>query len=248
VVALREHAEYLVSEFARAPAPRLLVQPSDRGTAAAILLAAHRISWWDPEATIALFPSDHFVIEEAAFMDHVADVVMAVGQHPGWIVLLGAQPTDAETEYGWIEPGQLLSQTATGPLYRVRRFWEKPTLEIARACLAGGGLWNTFVMVAKASVLIDLGRQLLPDLHNQFARIAPCADTENEPRAIEETYMATPNVNFSQAVLDRCPPSLVVSRLPPLTWCDWGTPERVLKSLRRLGVCPSWAAAWKAEV
>jgi mannose-1-phosphate guanylyltransferase len=243
VVALREHAGYLMSEFAGVPTPRLLVQPSDRGTAAAILLAAHRISWWDPEATIALFPSDHFVIEEAAFMDHVADVVMAVDQHPGWVVLLGAQPTDAETEYGWIEPGQPLGQTATGPLYRVRRFWERPTLERARACLAGGSLWNTFVIVAKASVLIDLGRQLLPDIHEQFTRITPCADTEHEPRAIEAAYMALPNANFSQAVLDRCPPSLAVSRLPALTWCDWGTPERVLKSLRRFGVSPSWAAA-----
>lgn len=243
VVALREHAGYLESEFAGAPVPRLLVQPCDRGTAAAILLAAHKISWWDPQATVALFPSDHFVLEETVFMDHVAGVVAAVEQHPGWVILLGAQPTDPDREYGWIEPGEPLGQMAIGPLYRVRRFWEKPTVETARVCLARGGLWNTFVAVAKASTLIDLGRQWLPDLHGRFARLARFADTVDESRAVQEAYLAIPSINFSKAVLDRCPPSLIVSRLPALTWRDWGTPERVLRSLRRHGVSPPWAAA-----
>lgn len=241
VVSLLEHVRYLVSDLAGAPLPRVLVQPSDRGTAAAILLAAHRISWWDPEATIALFPSDHFVFEETVFMDHVAGVVAAVEQRPGWTILLGAHPTDPETEYGWIEPGEPLGYAPAGPLYRVRRFWEKPTLQTARVCLAGGGLWNTFVMVAKAFTLIDLGRQWLPALHRQLVGIARFADTANESRAIQETYVATGRADFSHAVLDRCPAALAVSRLPALTWCDWGTPERVLTSLRRLGISPLWA-------
>jgi mannose-1-phosphate guanylyltransferase len=242
VVALLAHVRYLVSDLEGASFPRLLVQPSDRGTAAAVLLAAHRISWWDPEATIALFPSDHFVVEETVFMDHIAGVVAAVEQRPEWTVLLGAHPTDPETEYGWIEPGEPLGYTAAGPLYRVRRFWEKPPLEKARVCLAGGGLWNTFVMVAKACTLIDLGRQWLPALHRQLVRIARFADTTTESRAIQETYAATGKADFSQAVLDRCPAALAVSRLPALTWCDWGTPERVLTSLRQLGIYPPWAA------
>lgn len=243
VVGVREQAAYLATEFAGASAPRLLIQPADRGTAAAILLAAHWISWRDPEATIALFPSDHFVVEEAAFMNHVADVAMSVERHPGWMVLLGAQPTDPETEYGWIEPGAPLGRTGSGPVYRVRRFWEKPSPETARACLTGGSLWNTFVVIAKASTLIDLGRTLLPDLDRLFARIATFADTDDEPRVIQEAYRVAPAANFSQAVLGRRPSSLVVSRLPALTWCDWGTPERVLKSLNRIGVSPSWAEA-----
>lgn len=241
VVSLLEHVRYLVSDLAGAPFPRLLMQPSDRGTAAAILLAAHRISWWDPEATIALFPSDHFVSEETVFMDHVAGVVAAVEQRLGWTILLGAHPTDPETEYGWIEPGEPLGYTAAGPLYRVRGFWEKPTLETARVCLAGGGLWNTFVMVAKAFTLINLGRQWLPALHRQLVRMARFADTANESHAMREAYTAMRSLNFSKAVLDRCPAALAVSRLPALTWCDWGTPERVVMSLRRLGISPPWA-------
>jgi mannose-1-phosphate guanylyltransferase len=133
IVTLRDHADYFTAEFAGAPMPRLLVQPDDRGTAAAILLAAHRIHAWDPEAIVVMFPSDHFILEEAVFMDHVASVAAAVSREPRWIVLFGAQPTEPETEYGWIEPGESLGETAAGPLHRVRRFWEKPSVETARA-------------------------------------------------------------------------------------------------------------------
>ena len=91
--------------------------------------------------------------------------------------------------------------------------------------------------------LIGVGRQCLPVLHRRVARLAQFADTANESCALHEAYTAMGSADFSKADLDPCPPSLAVSTLPALTWCDWGTPERVLKSLRRQGVSPSWAAA-----
>ncbi len=99
------------------------------------------------------------------------------------------------------------------------------------------------MLVAKASTLEDLGRQFVPAVHSQLVRAARFADTPDEARAIEDGYAAMPSANFSQAILGPCPPALVVSALPALTWCDWGTPERVLRSLERLGAAPSWAAA-----
>jgi len=241
VVTVRRHAAYLAAEFAGTPTPRVLVQPEDRGTAAAVLLAAHRISWWDPGATVVAFPSDHFILEEAAFMAHVAAVAAAV-RHAEWIVLFGARPTEPETDYGWIEPGESLAWTPAGSLHRVRRFWEKPSGDTADACLAGGCLWNTFVVAARASTLVEAGRQLLPELHQRLASIAPFADTREEAPGIERAYAVAPTANFSRSILGRRPPGLAVSQLPAITWCDWGTPERVLQSLGRAGISPSWAA------
>lgn len=243
VVTLRDHARYLAAEFTASPPPRMLVQPEDRGTAAGVLFAAHRIRWWDPEATVVVCPSDHFILEESAFMDHVADVAAVVSRHPDWMVLLGARPTEPETEYGWIEPGEPLPWSTGRALRRVRGFWEKPSAEMARACLAGGCLWNTFVFVAKVSTLVDAGRRFLPDLHDLLAWIAPFADTTDEAWAIEQAYALASSANFSRSILECCPSSLAVSRLPDLTWCDWGTPERVLRSLRQVGIEPPWVGA-----
>ena len=35
-------------------------------------------------------------------------------------------------------------------------------------------------------------------------------------------------------------PMLAVTTLTGVTWCDWGSPRRVVASLERLGIRPSW--------
>lgn len=241
VVAHGGHARYLADEMARGPLPRLLVQPSDRGTAAAILLAAHWISWRQPEATVALFPSDHFIGGEREFMDHVLAVTAFVRAHPKWAVLLGAVPKEAETEYGWIKPAACVGEVVGGPVRRVSQFVEKPAPAEARAMAARGWLWNTLVLVVRVPALIDAGWQALPALSARLARIEPFAGSEDEPRALEQAYQLAPEANFSRAVLEACPSFLAVSELPgAVSWCDLGTPNRVMASLRGAKVAPPW--------
>ena len=108
VVTTEIHSPYFASEFSGPGAPRVgkvLVQSQDRGTAAGILLPTQWIAWRDPEATVAIFPSDHFVANDAAFMRHVTSLAAVVERHPGRIVLVAATPDSVETGYGWIEPG-----------------------------------------------------------------------------------------------------------------------------------------------
>ncbi len=135
IVTMQSHAPYMSELVSHREAAHVLAQPRDRGTAAAILLPAHWIAWRDPEATVAVFPSDHFVLGESTFMEHVAGIAEWIDRHPARICLLGAQPGGPETEYGWIEPGEVLDGEKTGLIRQVRRFWEKPSEAMARACL-----------------------------------------------------------------------------------------------------------------
>ncbi|HKA04946.1 MAG TPA: sugar phosphate nucleotidyltransferase, partial [Acidimicrobiales bacterium] len=89
VVAVESQAADL-TEHCRGPrGPHVLLQPHDRGTAAGVLLPAHWIGARDPEATMAVFPSDHFVLEEERFVEVVDAVSGFVARHPSWIVVLG---------------------------------------------------------------------------------------------------------------------------------------------------------------
>jgi mannose-1-phosphate guanylyltransferase len=240
VVTQRNHDRYLAGALDGAPVRRVLAQPEDRGTAAGVLLPTHWIHSYDPEAIVAGFPSDHFVLEEGAFMEHVADVIEVVREHPDWIVLLGARPIEADPEYGWIEPGELLAWSRAGdPLSRVRRFWEKPSSLAAAACLEKGWLWNTFVFVARTASLLEAAARFLPHLHERLSLILSFKDTELEPWALRQAYALAQKASFSRSVLELLPPSLVVSRLPRLTWSDWGTPERVIRTLRTAGLVPA---------
>src|SRR6185503_544870 len=93
VVTVRRHVDYITEEFrSAAEPPYVLVQPEDRGTAAAILYAAQWIAWRDPGATIAVFPSDHFILGEATFMAHIQEVAGVLERHPDRVMLVGAQP------------------------------------------------------------------------------------------------------------------------------------------------------------
>ena len=180
IVSQQRHADYMAAEFYRAATPHLLVQPENRGTAAGVLFPAHWIHWHDPKAIVAVFPSDHFIPDGPAFMAHARGVAAFVSRHPERVVLLGARPTEPETDYGWIEPGATLGRIGAEPIFRGRRFLEKPSLDTARTALSVGCLWNTFVFVATTATLLAEGRRALPELSDRLARIAPYAGTERE--------------------------------------------------------------------
>ena len=114
VVGLESHERYLAREFDEPGGPHVLKQPESRGTAAAVLFAAQWIEAREPGATVVFFPSDHFIQEEGAFMEQVSDVARFVRRQPKWIGLLGVQPGEPETEYGWIEPGERVAWTGRG--------------------------------------------------------------------------------------------------------------------------------------
>lgn len=225
VVTCREHDSYVAEEFSGTGTQQILVQPEDRGTAAGILYPAHWIEQQEPEAIVAVFPSDHFILEQNAFMAHVLDVAAFVREHPSRLVLIGAPPSTPEPEYGWIQPGELLANA----VHHVQRFWEKPVEDQARALMANGCLWNTFVFVARVETLLLAGRMFLPELTVRLAGIA----ARTAPwHSVERAFAEAPSADFSRAVLEQCPPFLAVSPLPALTWSDLGTPERVLQTLQ----------------
>jgi mannose-1-phosphate guanylyltransferase len=241
VVTLASHARYLAAELAGRPEIQVLSQPSDRGTAAGVLLPAHWIRARDPHAMVAVFPADHFILDESVFMGHVAEVTAYVTAHPEWLVLLGAQPTGCDPDYGWIEPGEPLGVAGPRPVYRIRGFREKPSGEVARRLWALGCLWNTFVFAASVATLIDAGFRCLPLLHDRLIRLGVFAGTQYESWALGQAYLLAPRADFSQAVLESPSMALAVSPVPTCMWCDLGTPERVAKSLRASGTPPpSW--------
>ncbi len=245
VVSLAGHARYLEAELAGFPKVHVLAQPSDRGTAAGVLLPTHWIHARDPHGTVAVFPADHLVVEEALFMRRVAEVARFAKGHPEWLVLLGAQPTGPDTDYGWIDPGDRVGWSGAGPIYRVRGFREKPSDELARSLFTRGCLLNTFVFATSTAALIDAGLQCVPLLHDRLIRLSVFLGTQYEAWALRRAYRFAPTADFSRTVLQSPSMPLAVAPLPTLTWCDLGTPDRLARSLEKLGASPTELATLK---
>ena len=241
LVLTRPHEPFYASLLADAARESLVVQPCGRGTAPAILYGLLRVAEVAPLATVALFPSDHYVSDDAAFMAHVDASFAAAEARPDRIVLLGMEAAGPEVQYGWIEAGDRLLDGPTYPVYQVRRFWEKPTLALAETLCERGCLWNTFVLVAKVPALLALIRRAAPDLWDAFMTAWLGRSIPGETEAMRSLYTRLPSTNFSEEVLGTRAAELAVLPVRGVTWSDWGEPARVLGTLERLGIRPEWA-------
>ena len=239
----RGHLQFLAG--IEEPAPGTVIeQPADRGTAPGIFLPTALVAARDPSATVVVMPSDHFIHPKADFIALAQAACREAAEQPGKLVMLGARPLWPETDFGWILPAA--AQHAL-PLRPVAGFEEKPDRERAERFLAVGGLWNTMIVAARVDTLWRLGQRLLPqmmlplDALRRELRDLPEERSRAEiDRAISRAYHRMPHADFSRDLVQRCPGAALVLSLGSIEWSDWGRPERVAESLRRLGKKPAF--------
>jgi mannose-1-phosphate guanylyltransferase len=232
IVATRKHERFFGQALREAPGP-LIVQPENRGTAPAILYGVLSIRHRDPGANIATFPSDHYFTNEVAFMTQVRAAFRIVEQRPELIVLLGIVPDSPAVDYGWIEPGDSVPETPDTPLFRIHRFWEKPSLALADQLLARGCFWNSFVVVGSADALVVLLQDTVPALYRSFEPVLPMLGTLEEADAVDRVYMDLLPIDFCTEVLAVSPQILVVMPVADTGWTDLADPKRTLSLIAR---------------
>lgn len=206
----------------------VLFQPSDRGTATGVLLALTPVLDANPDAVVLLTPSDHGVRNDNRFRRGVLEAALRVRRHND-VVLFGAEPTQANDDYGWIVPGE--GRGLTG-LRTVRAFVEKPPSSEAETLLANGGVWNTMVVVARASTL----RALFAEHLNQLVQIFDAALQLSPPERDDFFSGAYPSLDswdFSRDLLTPARDLLVYTWPRAIGWSDLGTPERFQGWLRQ---------------
>jgi mannose-1-phosphate guanylyltransferase len=193
-----------------------------------------------PDATVAIYPSDHFVYPEPTFNRAVAEAVALADQHEDRVVLLGVSPSGPETEYGWIVPGRPLPGTSDDRARAVSRFIEKPAKNAAESAFRNGALWNTSILVGKVQSFWRLGWRRLPQMMVPFVELWDSLGTENESAVLERIYRTLPTLDFSRDLLQAATANLVVSKLSNVLWSDWGSPARIRETLELIGVRPQW--------
>jgi len=191
----------------------------------------------DPDSVVVLVPCDHYYSDDEGFERAIRSIISSAEQYPDAVVLLGAEARYAELEYGWIEVGTAISETPI-PLFRVTRFWEKPSLSKAQELLRRGCLWNTFVTAGRASTLLEVLCAAVPNVVLAINRAL--ADDD-----IEGVYPALPAVDLSREVFAAQPHRLLTVRDAASGWADLGSPSRIMEVLGRSNIHPAW---WLREV
>jgi mannose-1-phosphate guanylyltransferase len=249
IVLSRQHARFYQPFSCNVGDDNLVVQPRNRGTAAAILYALFCLIRRGRRGTVAILPSDHYVGDDRRFMLHVEAASSVAAALPERLLLLGIPADKPESQYGWIEPAQPLDLDLVdnrlmgiGPPLRIRRFWEKPSPEVAIELWRQGFFWNSFVIVAGISALLDLFARASSQLYISFAQLFSLFGTTNESAAVARLYDNIPSVSFSDNILTEFCGEFLVLPVRGVQWSDLGEPTRVRNIVAQLGLRPKWLA------
>ena len=211
----------------------VLYQEQDRGTAVGVLLGLSTILEQMPNAFVLLTPSDHGVAQDWQFRAGLTEAMGELAAGRSDIVLFGAEPTHASADYGWI------TASDNGPTVRsIDTFVEKPTREDATRLLGSGGVWNTMVLLARATALERLFATHLPQHAAAFAEARKLRGGARQ-EFLHLAYAQLPAADFSRDVLTPARGLSLYTWPAAMGWSDLGTPERFNAWNRSMG---RWSA------
>src|SRR5678816_2762160 len=232
-VVTKGHERFYREELADVDRSRVLEQPANRGTAVAIIVALLQLLELEADAVVGIFPSDHYYADDSEFAATVKSAIDVISEQDNSIVLIGAKPEWPEVEFGWIEPGVLITNRTRTPLFGVSRFCEKPRLAEARSLMRKGGLWNTFITIGRASAFLKLlSATVLPAMTSMAEAVAR--------GDLQSVYNEIETIDFSKHVLSMHTSGLLVMPDNMSGWADLGNQERVIDTLDRNNIEPAW--------
>jgi mannose-1-phosphate guanylyltransferase len=243
VVTHHEQSEGVRRQLRKVPSRHVLIEPVGRNTAAAIGLAAIHLLKEESggDALMAVLPADHFIGKTARYRQIVRAALKLAAQ-PGALVVLGIPPSRPETGYGYIErsPGNKSRQSISAGEYgyAVRRFTEKPSLQLARKYVASGRyLWNAGMFFWRVSTFLESLERYLPKTHAALMRIAATIGTSRYSAALRREYSRLENISIDYALLEpasRDPKHARVFVIPAaIEWSDVGSWAAVYELLAK---------------
>lgn len=218
----------------------LIEQPHDAGSLAATLLSIAHVIEQNPEATVLVMPADQFVHPEERFLRNVAQA-SHLARSPGHpLVVLGAVPHHSEADAKQIldapgaadgassDPGALVIHPHDGPG--------------TGTVFLKGELWNTGIMVARASTFWEIGRRLLPDTIRRFNTLRQViklvlegsAPKEHAALALAHAYHGLGRNGSTFDAVQHAKESVLALSMEGVLWSDWAHPERVARTLEAL--------------
>lgn len=206
----------------KAESVRTVYEPVGKNTAPAIavlcqlLLAQNKVN-----EVVAIFPSDHLITKEAAFLD-VVKFAETVAQE-NKVVTLGITPSYPETGYGYIQT-KAVSVKDNGSLkaYSVVKFHEKPSLDKAKEFLSQGSFsWNAGIFVFKVSHMASLFAKHQPEMWSLVSTLK--ADASN----LEEIYSKVVSISIDYAIMEKLGGDELTCIPAEFGWSDVGSWDAV---------------------
>ncbi|MCO8122780.1 sugar phosphate nucleotidyltransferase [Stieleria sp. TO1_6] len=215
------------------PPANLVGEPAKRDTAPCIGLAAALVHHQDPDAVMAVMPSDHVIGTDQQFCQAIEAAHQLVLQDPTRIVTFGIKPTYPAESFGYIQRGAPLpagnDSGQTGPgqtdsvnAYAVAQFKEKPDQTTAQHYLESGDFyWNSGIFLWRASTILEALKTNQPQMYAHIETIANAIGRPDYQDVLEREFSAIEGTSIDYAVMESYPNVAVIEA--PFEWDDVGS-------------------------
>ncbi len=174
VVTNAAYVDIVRQQLPEIPASHILAEPAARNTAPCIAWACWRIREENPQANVVVTPADAVVLQPDEFRRVIGNALQFTASNDV-IVTIGIKPSRPETGYGYVET----AAQASGEIYNVKEFKEKPDADTAKRYLAAGNyLWNAGIFVWNVKTIMEAIRKYKPAIAETMDRICSSGDVE----------------------------------------------------------------------
>ena len=224
----KDYKELVRSQLPGIPEKNILCEPVGRNTAPCIGLGAVHMAKKYDDAIMLVLPSDHLIKFNKMFLSVLKDSC-DVAEKDRNLVTIGITPTYAETGYGYIK---FDSHVMEGRAYKVDRFVEKPSLEVAKEYLETEEyLWNSGMFVWKLSSILYNLERFMPETFAGLRRIQASIGTSEEEDVLRKEFAQFQSQSIDYGIMEKAENIYTVPGT--FGWDDvgsWLAVERIRKS------------------
>lgn len=217
IVANKLYGQLIQEQLPEIHPDQILLEPQRRNTAPCIAFASHHISAINPKANIVVAPSDHLILKEIEFLDHIKEGLKFVSEQEV-LLTIGIKPNHPETGYGYIQKGHQKIDSFT----KAKAFTEKPNLDLAKVFVESGEfLWNSGIFLWNVQSILKAFEEFLPDIYATFSSGKHLFNTPQEADFIEKIFSSCPNISIDYSIMEKAPNVYVQEG--NFGWSDLGT-------------------------
>ena len=221
VVTVEEQMREMRKQVPAIPEENYLIEPSPRGTASVVGFAAAVLKKRDPEAIMAILPSDHFIRNQDLF-HYLLRAAFDVARQD-YLVTLGIAPISPSMAYGYIQQGEHLKGEFKYPVYKVKGFKEKPDEKTAQGFMRSGGYsWNSGIFIWRANVILSEIQKQMPELFSALSEISSAWGTVKQNEVLRIHWRALKAETIDYGVMEHAE-NVAVLPASGLGWNDVGS-------------------------
>lgn len=203
VVTLDRYAALVREQLPELPEANLLLEPYGRKTGPCIVYSTYDVLRRDPDAIVAMCPSDLIIEGEDSFRQTVSDAMDYVRANPV-LMTIGIVPSRPDPNYGYIQIRGGRKAIAEGKPMEVKTFTEKPDEELAKVfCKSGEFFWNSGIFVWQAAVIRQEMEHYMPRITELFDGWQGALGSPSEKAFLEKAYAGCENVSIDYGVMEK---------------------------------------------